>query len=572
MADIAKIVMPDNTEYDIKDTVARSTANSKYSKPAGGIPKTDMTTSVQTTLDKADSAYQKPSGGIPAGDLAEEYYLASNPAGYTTNTGTVTSVKISAGGGIAVSSTSAITTSGTRTITNTGVRAVSTGTTNGTISVNTNGTDAEVAVAGLKSAAYTESSDYAPAVHTHAYIPTSEKGAANGVAELDANGLVPTSQLPSYVDDVLEYSSRSDFPATGSSGKIYVDLSTNLTYRWGGTEYVEISPSLALGTTSTTAFRGDYGQSAYTHSVTNKGNEFASGLYKITTNSEGHVTAATAVVKADITALGIPGSDTNNEVTQTATTTDADYEVLFSATADNTTRTEGARKTSTLTFNPDSKTLTVDSGTLTGTQYSGNAATATKLAATKDIQVALGSTSAVAFDGSADVTPGVSGTLGVGNGGTGETTAKNAANAFINALDADSTDPVDDDLFVSQYVNGGTTTTTYHRRPLSKLWNYIKSKITSTVITDALGYVPPETDNKVYQSSTSTSNWRNVLLHYNTGSSSTASVSTATAQVYAVSGISVQPSTKTLRATAYNVADGVTLQYDSTNQALNFVF
>lgn len=85
-------------------------------------------------------------------------------------------------------------------------------------------------------------------------------GVANGVAGLDANGLVPTSQLPAYVDDVLEYASRSTFPATGETGKIYVALDTNLTYRWSGTEYVEISPSLALGETSSTAYAGNKGK------------------------------------------------------------------------------------------------------------------------------------------------------------------------------------------------------------------------------------------------------------------------------------------------------------------------
>ena len=144
-------------------------------------------------------------------------------------------------------------------------------------------------------------------------IDASDKGVANGLAELDANGKVPTSQLPSYVDDVVEYTAVSDFPATGETGKIYVATSTNLTYRWGGSDYVEISPSLALGTTSSTAYRGDYGAAAYAHGVTNKGSAFSSGLYKITTNSEGHVTAATPVVKNDITGLGIPGSDTTYE-------------------------------------------------------------------------------------------------------------------------------------------------------------------------------------------------------------------------------------------------------------------
>ena len=121
----------------------------------------------------------------------------------------------------------------------------------------------------------------------------------------EIQGTVPSSALPSYVDDVLEYSSVNNFPVTGESDKIYIDTSTNLTYRWGGTTYVQISSSLALGTTSSTAYRGDYGDAAYQHAVTNRGSAFTNGLYKITTNNEGHVTAASAVVKADITALGI---------------------------------------------------------------------------------------------------------------------------------------------------------------------------------------------------------------------------------------------------------------------------
>jgi hypothetical protein len=126
-------------------------------------------------------------------------------------------------------------------------------------------------------------------------IATTLKGTANGVAELDENGFVPSSQLPSYVDDILEYNGTSNFPLSGESGKIYVDTSTDKTYRWSGTMYTEVSPSIALGETSSTAYRGDRGKAAYDHAVTNKGSEFSSGLYKITTNSEGHVTNATAV-------------------------------------------------------------------------------------------------------------------------------------------------------------------------------------------------------------------------------------------------------------------------------------
>lgn len=103
-------------------------------------------------------------------------------------------------------------------------------------------------------------------------LETSLKGAANGLAELDSSGFVKNAQLPSYVDDVLEYSSLSLFPVVGESGKIYIDTATNLTYRWSGSTYALISQSLALGETSLTAYRGDRGKIAYDHSQIILGN------------------------------------------------------------------------------------------------------------------------------------------------------------------------------------------------------------------------------------------------------------------------------------------------------------
>lgn len=85
-------------------------------------------------------------------------------------------------------------------------------------------------------------------------------------AELGTDGFILTSQLPSYVDDVLEFDTLAKFPTTGESGKIYVATGTNITYRWSGTTYVEISKSIALGTSSSTAYRGDHGLAAYNHS------------------------------------------------------------------------------------------------------------------------------------------------------------------------------------------------------------------------------------------------------------------------------------------------------------------
>lgn len=152
--------------------------------------------------------------------------------------------------------------------------------------------------------------------HTHA---------AEDITSVNASaitGVIDAAHLPSFVDDVIEgYYSNSKFyktkgsdgvyatEITGESGKIYVNLNDNKTYRWSGSAFVVISETIALGETSTTAYRGDRGKTAYDHAAAH-GSAFASGLYKITTNAAGHVTAATAVVKADITGLGIPGQDT----------------------------------------------------------------------------------------------------------------------------------------------------------------------------------------------------------------------------------------------------------------------
>lgn len=203
-------------------------------------------------------------------------------------------------------------------------------------------------------------------VTNDAQVKRSEMGVAGGVATLDSSGKVPSTQLPSYVDDMLEFKQTGIIIGTGEvnassatnaeyiyynsvkktfcavvggalyanwaananvaspdaygtnssngrvprDGVIYVDTETLISYRWSGSELVEVSQSLSLGETSSTAYPGDKGAAAYKHAVTNKGKNFSAGLYKITTNSEGHVTAATAVSKTDITALGIPAQDT----------------------------------------------------------------------------------------------------------------------------------------------------------------------------------------------------------------------------------------------------------------------
>lgn len=86
------------------------------------------------------------------------------------------------------------------------------------------------------------------------------------------NGQVPSTQLPSYVSDIIEVADFASLPAVGESAKLYLTLNDNRTWRWSGTQYAEVSNSLALGETEETAFRGDYGLGAYNHSQISSGN------------------------------------------------------------------------------------------------------------------------------------------------------------------------------------------------------------------------------------------------------------------------------------------------------------
>ena len=148
------------------------------------------------------------------------------------------------------------------------------------------------------------------------FIAATEKGANSGVATLGADGKVPASQLPSFVDDVLEgYLNATDgkfyeestyeteIPAEG--GKIYVDLSNSKTYRWGGTAYAEISAGLALGETQGTAYEGS------------KGKANADAIAAHTGNGDIHVTTSDKAAwgaKYDKPSGGIPSTDMTAEV------------------------------------------------------------------------------------------------------------------------------------------------------------------------------------------------------------------------------------------------------------------
>ena len=155
-------------------------------------------------------------------------------------------------------------------------------------------------------------------VTNDAQVKRSEMGVANGVATLGGDGKVPSAQLPSYVDDVLEYDKKASFPTTGETGKIYVAKDTNLTYRWGGSAYVEISVSLALGETASTAYAGDKGKALAERLTTAEGNITSNdgditALQTRATNLENGTTAAGKATKlATARKISLTGDATGN--------------------------------------------------------------------------------------------------------------------------------------------------------------------------------------------------------------------------------------------------------------------
>lgn len=184
------------------------------------------------------------------------------------------------------------------------------------------------------------------------------KGANNGLAELDGNGKIPSGQLPSYVDDVIEgyyyisnnigkfYKESTHITViTGETGKIYIDLHTNKTYRWSGSAYVVISETLALGETSSTAYRGDRGKTAYEHSQS----AHAPSNAEKNQNAFSNVAIGSTVIAADSTTdtLTLAGSNvtitpdtTNDKVTIGITKANVTSALGYTPPTTNTTYSE----------------------------------------------------------------------------------------------------------------------------------------------------------------------------------------------------------------------------------------
>lgn len=265
------------------------------------------------------------------------------------------------------------------------------------------------------------------------YIPNVEKGTANGVAELDGTGKVPSSQLPSYVDDIIEgYKNGANFYKdsthtqliTPESDKIYVDLATNTTWRWGGSIYVQINEGLALGETSTTAYRGDRGKTAYDHSqITNGSNphnttadnvnlkvpipalsgsklDVESTLYGINTELSKKADKVTSATNGDLAGLDINGNLTDSGIL-------ASNVIVKSATAglikNNGTIDTNSYATTTQLANKTDKVVSATNGHLAGLNSSGNL-TDSGIVASKVIEKVNTATGLLKDDGSVDTT------------------------------------------------------------------------------------------------------------------------------------------------------------------------
>ena len=277
--------------------------------------------------------------------------------------------------------------------------------------------------------------------HTHAAADITSVNASA------ITGTIAAANLPSFVDDVLEgyYGSDGVFyknhdastgkysdAYTGETGKIYVNLNDNKNYRWSGSAYVVVSETIALGETSSTAYRGDRGKVAYDHS-------------QKTGNPHG-------TTKAD---LGLGNVENKSSATIRGELTKANITTALGYTPPTTNTTYSTGST---TYSGTTKLYT-GTGTNTDGTMTQNAIT-------------------TALNGKAS--------SGHNHDGVYVPTTEAGTNAAINRLQTGTDTPVDGDYYVSQWAGSASSEAEkaqFVRRPVSALWNYIKSKADSVYAT-----------------------------------------------------------------------------------------
>lgn len=272
-------LISDGTTNKTVTATEKSTWNSKgtYSKPSGGIPKSDLASAVQTSLENADSALQSETdpvfsasaaAGITAEDISNWNSGESNVVKSVNTTAGTSGINLSlsSAGALDVTISSGSVASGNSNFVTGGTVYSTTSTLAPKASPAFTGTPtAPTATAGTNTTQVATTEFVQTAVSGATSDITGQKGQANGIASLDSSGKVPSSQLPSYVDDVIEAYIRSgqtalsqNWLATGSAtgtvitpeaGKIYVLMNSDSTYtansefRWGGTTYVRLNDS-----------------------------------------------------------------------------------------------------------------------------------------------------------------------------------------------------------------------------------------------------------------------------------------------------------------------------------------
>lgn len=267
-------------------------------------------------------------------------------------------------------------------------------------------------------------------VTNDAQVKRTEMGKANGVATLDGTGKVPAAQLPGFVDDVESYTNRTSFPEAGEDGKIYIDKETNKQYRWDGeSDYVEISSSLALGESASTAYAGNKGKAnadaiaalqTRATTIESKNTEQDTAIAKAQGDAtSAQTTAAAAMPKAGGTFTGavtLSGAPTENlhastkkyvddTVAPVKTTADGAKSAAATAQAAAEAAQEDATANATEISNIKDGTTKVAKATSADSATSATSATtATKLAKAQNFSIEGDVTAAAkTFDGSGAV-------------------------------------------------------------------------------------------------------------------------------------------------------------------------